>query len=60
MNLHRAAFPNHGRKIVAGLCTYEVAALFTQLPTLSELVRRRRLLGVGLLGLLAHHWFLER
>lgn len=52
-------FGRHGRKVVGLLCGYECVALVTPLPTISELVKRYPLLGVALLALLGHHWFLE-
>ena len=55
----RCLFGRHGRTVVASLCGYEVVALMTPLPTISEIVRRRRPLGWMLLAMLAQHWFLE-
>lgn len=65
---------DHGKKVVGGLCTYELLALpdWSPLPTISELIQRHRDAGrrpagrlgyagagIALLGLLAHHWFVE-
>lgn len=55
----RCLFGRHGRTVVASLCAYEVVALASPLPTISELVKRRPPAGVVLLMLLAHHWYLE-
>lgn len=57
----RPPFRHHGRTIIAALCGYELLALpeRSPLPTISEVVNRHRLLGVMLLGLLGHHWFVE-
>ncbi|MFZ5863027.1 MAG: hypothetical protein ACOYXR_09335 [Nitrospirota bacterium] len=50
-----------GPYIVAGVCGYELAALAVDgVPTVSDMVRRHPLLGVGVLVMLAHHWFVEQ
>jgi hypothetical protein len=58
---HRPIFGPHGRKVVAGLCGWELAALVpgSPIPTVSETVSRFPLFGAALLGLLADHWYLE-
>lgn len=56
----RCLFGRHGRTVVLTACGYEVVALVTPLPTISELVKRRPPLGVVLLLMLGHHWFVER
>lgn len=56
----RPVFGRHGRKVVAVLCAYEVVALWVPwLPTISEVVKRWPLVGVLILALLGHHWFVE-
>lgn len=57
----RPPFRHHGRKIIAGLCGYELLALprRSPFPTISEFVNRRRWVGVALIALLGQHWFLE-
>lgn len=57
----RPVFGPHGRKVVAFLCTWELSALTpgSPIPTVTETVRRVKPFGVLLLGLLAHHWYLE-
>lgn len=57
----RAPFRHHGRSVIGALCAYELIALpqRTPLPTISEVVNRHRPLGVVLLTLLGHHWFVE-
>lgn len=51
-----------GQPVVAALCTYEALALlpFVPLPTISEIVWRYPEVGVTLIGLLGHHWFVEK
>lgn len=60
-SLRSPAFGRHGRKVVAGICAWELVALYpgSGVPTLSETVRRFPPLGWVLLVLLVHHWFLE-
>ncbi len=59
--VRRPALGRHGRKIIAGLCSWEVAALVpgSPLPTISATVRHHPSFGWVLLGLLGHHWFVE-
>lgn len=59
--LRRPPFRHHGRKVIAAFCSYELASLVPKspLPTISEMVRRRPVVGLMLLALLSHHWFLE-
>jgi hypothetical protein len=45
--------------VVAVLCGWEVVALFSPLPTISQMVKRQPLLGVALIALLVDHWWLE-
>jgi hypothetical protein len=59
IRLRRPPFGRHGKRVVALLCAYEVVALHTPLPTITAIVRQFPLLGVLLLALLAHHWFIE-
>lgn len=51
----------HGRKVVVVLCGWEIAALAPRspLPTLSRVVQAHPSLGVLLIALLAHHWWVE-
>lgn len=57
----RPAFGPYGHKVVAFLCSWEIAALVphSPLPTISATVRRFPPFGWILLVLLGHHWFLE-
>lgn len=58
--MRRPLFGRHGRMVVALLCGWELVALGPgPLPTLSECVKRRPIVGVVLLGALAHHFFIE-
>lgn len=59
--MRRALFGRHGRKVIGGLCGWELVALLpgSPVPTISALVERKRAVGVVLLGLLTHHWFVE-
>lgn len=59
--LRQPAFGPHGRKVVAALCGWELAALppGSPFPTLSSMVKRYPAVGFALLGLLVHHWYLE-
>ncbi len=59
--MRRPLFGRHGRVVVAVLCGWELVALTPgcPLPTLSQVVRSHPPVGVLLLGLLAHHWFVE-
>lgn len=57
--LHRPVFGSRGREVIFGACGYEIVALISPLPTISELVKRHPTLGVTILLLLAHHWYLE-
>lgn len=61
-DLRRPAFGPHGRKVVAFLCAWELLALIpgSPIPTVSATVDRRPFVGALLLGLLAHHWFVEQ
>lgn len=57
----RPAFGPHGRKVIAGLCGWELAALIpgSPVPTISQTVRSHPTFGWVLLALLGHHWFVE-
>lgn len=59
--MRRPLFGRHGRKVVALLCGWELVALFpgSPVPTISHTVEHHKVFGAVLLGLLAHHWFLE-
>lgn len=48
--------------MVIGLCSWELLALLglVPIPTLSQSVRKIPTLGWVILGLLAHHWYLEK
>lgn len=61
LKARRPLFGRHGRKVVAGLCGWELVALLpgSPVPTISHTVNERKLLGVALLGMLAHHWYVE-
>lgn len=61
VDMRRPAFGRHGRWVVAVCCTWELVALPQQspVPTISETVDRHPWFGLILLGLLAHHWYLE-
>jgi len=61
VTVRRPLFGRHGRKVIAAVCAYEVAALPARspLPTVSTLVARYPACGWLLLAALAHHWFLE-
>jgi hypothetical protein len=58
----RPLFGRHGRKVIAGLCAYEVLALsrLTPLPTLTTISGRLPALKWALTLSLAHHLHLER
>lgn len=66
MNWRGTLFGQHGRKVVVGLCSYEVVALHPRvpLPPLSEIVAengwRGKLFGAVMLGALFHHWYIEQ
>ncbi len=51
-----------GQPLTAALCAYEAIALlpWVPLPTISEIVWRHPEAGLVLLGLLGHHWFIEK
>lgn len=57
----RPPFGPHGQKVVAIGCVWEVLALIdgVPIPTISETVSKRPWFGWFVLGLLAHHWWLE-
>jgi hypothetical protein len=59
--LRQPPFGRHGNKVVAFLCGWELLALphRSPIPTVSQTVGRAPVFGVALLGLLAHHWYLE-
>jgi hypothetical protein len=57
--LRRPPLGRYGRMVVGALCAYEVVALTTPLPTISNVVRSAPPVGYVLLALLAHHWFVE-
>lgn len=61
VSLRQPVFGRHGRKVVAFLCTWELAALApgSPIPTVSETVDRHPWFGLLLLLLLGHHWFFE-
>lgn len=58
---NRPLFGQHGQKVIAVLCAYEVVALHpaVPLPTLSDLVDKHPVLGWCFLAALGHHWFVE-
>lgn len=60
--VRRPALGPHGRKVIAGLCTWEIVALLpnSPIPTISATVEKKRVFGVVLLALLGHHWFIEQ
>lgn len=59
--LHQPLLGRWGRKVVAGLCTWEVVALVpgSPVPTISATVDRHPWFGLLLLALLTHHWYVE-
>lgn len=62
MNLQvvrKPLFGRHGKKVVIGLCGWEVVSLLAGLPPISVMVRRFPVLGWAILGMLVHHWYLE-
>lgn len=54
-------FGRHGHKVIAGFCLWELVALIphSKVPTISKTVTTHKPFGYVLLGLLAHHWYLE-
>lgn len=59
--MRRPLFGRAGPFVVAAGCGWELVGLVSShVPTVSQAVRRRPVLGVVLIGLLAHHWFVER
>lgn len=66
MRVSDPVFGDHGRKVVVTLCSYEVVALIPQvpLPPITEMVKEwgvvGKVIGVGLLALLGHHFFIEK
>lgn len=58
--MRRSILGRHGRVVVTALCAYEVVALRTPPPTISQVVGKCPAVGVALIGLLAHHWFVEQ
>jgi hypothetical protein len=61
VTVRRPLFGRHGRKVVAGLCAWELVALVpgSPVPTISHTVSKKKPVGWALLGMLAHHWYLE-
>ncbi len=59
--LRQPLFGRHGKGVVAFFCGWELIALApgSPVPTLSETVKRAPVVGVVIMGLLAHHWFVE-
>ena len=59
--VRRALFGRHGRKIIAAFCLWEIVALMpgSPVPTISEVVDDHPGIGLALLAVLAHHWFVE-
>lgn len=56
----RPPLRGYGRPFLAAACAYELTALYRpELPTISELVKRYPMLGVGILAALGHHFYLE-
>lgn len=59
--LRQPIFGRYGNKVVGGFCAWELVAFIpgSPVPTISETVKRHPVFGVTLLGLLAHHWYVE-
>lgn len=59
--LRRPVLGRHGKPVVAFFCGWELLALTpgSPVPTLSETVKRFPVLGIAIMSLLAHHWFVE-
>lgn len=59
--VRRPLFGRHGHKVVAGFCLWELVALLpkSRVPTVSKTVTTHKPFGYVLLGMLAHHWYLE-
>lgn len=57
----RPVFGRHGKKVVGGLCGWELVALIpgAPIPTLTAIVKKVHPVGFIILGLLAHHWYVE-
>lgn len=50
-----------GRRVVVVLCGYEVMAMLSPLPTLTQLsIRSRRVLGAVIVAVLFHHLIIEK
>lgn len=60
--MRRPLFGRHGHRVVAFFCGWELVALCpgSPVPTLSQVVKRHPSVGVLLLSLLGHHWFVEQ
>ena len=59
--MRRALLGPLGPWVVRVLCAWELVALMpgSPVPTVSETVDRHPWFGLLLVGLLAHHWFVE-
>lgn len=59
--MRRSPLGPYGRKVVAGLCAWEIVALAPKspVPTISETVDKFPPFGLVLLALLTHHWYIE-
>lgn len=59
--MRRPVFGRFGPYVVAAGCGWELVGLVSgQVPTLSQVVRRWPLVGGVVLGLIAHHWWVEQ
>lgn len=53
----------HGKWLIVGGCAYELLSLLAEdprVPPFTELNRRNRLVGLGLLAALGHHFYIEQ
>lgn len=54
--MSRQRAPRHERLLVTGICLYEVAALWTDLPTVTRMVHTKPWLAAPILAALAVHF----